>query len=128
MSTEEPACGFGLLQSVRGTISRTRDYTVTPPGKLASLHLTPTRIITVVVVRLICFSYIRIEILLEELAPRRHVSVPVVWSILSVRCFYYPFARNVLDTLPRNYVTDLPLLPICILAARTEFTGYGTMP
>jgi hypothetical protein len=117
------ACGFGLLQTVRGTISRTCDYTVTPPGKLAPLHLTPTKIIIiVVVVRLFCFFYITIEIVvLEEQAPRRHISVPVVWSIL------YLFPRNVLD-IPRNDITGLPLLPICILAVRTEFTVYGMMP
>jgi len=82
------ACGFGLRQSIRGTISCTCDYTVTPPGKLAPLHLTPTRFI-VVVFRLVCFFYIRIEIVLpEEQAPRRHISVPVVWSFLSVRFFF----------------------------------------
>jgi hypothetical protein len=39
--------------------------------------------------------YIRIEIIvLEEQAPRRHISVPVVWSILSFRFFFCPFPRN----------------------------------
>jgi len=40
--------------AVRGIISRTRDCTVTPRGKLAPLHLTPTRIIIVDVVHLFC--------------------------------------------------------------------------
>jgi hypothetical protein len=79
----------------------------------------------IVVVRLFCFFYIRIEIvLLEEQAPRRHISVPVVWSILSF--VYCLFPRIVLD-IPWNDITGLPL-PICILAVRTEFTGYGMMP
>jgi hypothetical protein len=40
--------------AVRGIISRTCDCTVTPPGKLAPLHLTLTRIIIFDVVRLFC--------------------------------------------------------------------------
>lgn len=56
---------------------------------------TPTRIIIVVIFRLFCFFYIRIEIvLLGRQAPRRHVSVPVVWSILSVRFFLLSFSQK----------------------------------
>lgn len=86
------ACGFGLQQLIHGTISRTCDYAVTPPGILAALHLTP-RISIIVVVRLFYFFYISIEIvLLKEQAPRRHISVPVVWNILSVPLpfFFFP--------------------------------------
>jgi hypothetical protein len=61
----------------------------------------PTRIIAVIViVRLFCFFYIRIEIvLLEEQAPRRHISVPVFWSILSI-FFTIPFPEMPLIFFP----------------------------
>jgi hypothetical protein len=90
------ACGFGLLQSAVSFPAHVTDCTVTPPGKLAPLHLTPTRIIIVDVVRLFCSTS---ELKSSSWRSKRLAAIFLFLLLEHSICpfFYYPFPRNVLD-------------------------------